>query len=201
MTTEPSNCSSCHSATSGIGKRPTSTARRDPITHLRPYDILSGRCREARNNIGNRRFRVTIEMNLSAYQAAPTKTDRSVLIDSLVRMLRDDVGARFLKKEWGHYVELGEMDARKKVAHALRDMSRTDQKQHESNIKMERKISRAVAMTLGVSKTTLNKPPLIAMDDCLPNGCSIPNLRLEQEPMRDQSSEEDFCGWLSDLFS
>eukprot|EP00980_Cylindrotheca_fusiformis_P015387 scaffold4329_cov115-Cylindrotheca_fusiformis.AAC.4 len=199
MTATPPTGSSYHSAVKS-GKRPAARTRRDPITQLQPYDILSGRSWEAWNNMGNRRFRVTIEMNLRAYNAVPSKTERSIFIASLVRMLRDDIGARFLKKEGDHYVEIDEKDARNKVGHALRDMSKMARKQHESVITMDRKISNAVALTKTEPATKVNEPPN-PLEDCLPDGCNSSNLRDEQEPMRDQSSEQDYQGWLSDLFS
>eukprot|EP00980_Cylindrotheca_fusiformis_P006890 scaffold1442_cov128-Cylindrotheca_fusiformis.AAC.11 len=139
-------------------------------------------------------------MNLSAYQTAPNKINRSVLIDSLVRMLREDIGARFLKNEGDHYVELGEKDARKKVAHALRDMSRMAQKQHESLIRMERKVSKAAAMTWEDLNTKLNTTPSRPENDSLSDGF-IPSLRHQQEPMKDQSLEDDLYGWLSNCMS
>jgi len=87
-----------------------------------PYDILCGRDKLAFNNIGNRRFRVTMNLNMPRYLQATTRYEKSTVIISIVRMLRDEVGARFLKKKGKIYVEIDEKEARSKVGHALRDM-------------------------------------------------------------------------------
>mmetsp|Transcript_18822 Transcript_18822/g.29181 ORF Transcript_18822/g.29181 Transcript_18822/m.29181 type:complete len:339 (-) Transcript_18822:512-1528(-) len=93
-----------------------------------PYDILCGRCKQAFNNCGNRRFRITISLFLKKYLAAKSRTDKSELIISIVRYLRGPVGVRFLKPIKGPfegYVEIGESGAREKVGHALRDLTVT----------------------------------------------------------------------------
>mmetsp|Transcript_36888 Transcript_36888/g.37345 ORF Transcript_36888/g.37345 Transcript_36888/m.37345 type:complete len:211 (-) Transcript_36888:193-825(-) len=64
-----------------------------------PYDIVCGRNSGAYKNIGNRRFRVTIEMNLQRYIDSPTREEKTNTIKAIVHMLHDDIGARFLKKE------------------------------------------------------------------------------------------------------
>ena len=94
------------------------------IQELGPYDILCGRGKTAFHNIVNRRFRVTMSMNLDAYMNARCKIERSVLIATIVANLTQDVGARFLKpqKSGGGYIQLNDAKAREKVAHALRDM-------------------------------------------------------------------------------
>merc|ERR1711865_999296 len=61
-------------------------------------DIVCGRNSGAYNYIGNRRFRVTIDMNLQRYIAAPTREAKTNVIQAIVRMLHDNIGARFLKK-------------------------------------------------------------------------------------------------------
>merc|ERR1712085_64110 len=64
-----------------------------------PYDIVCGRNSGAYKNIGNRRFRVTIEMNLQRYIDSPTREEKTNTIKAIVHMLHDDIGARFLNKE------------------------------------------------------------------------------------------------------
>ena len=89
-----------------------------------PYDIICGRCSTAFNNIGNRRFRVLISLNLKSYTNAKSKRDKGQVIYNVVRVFLDDIGARFLKRGGKNvFVELGEKEAREKVGHALRDMA------------------------------------------------------------------------------
>ena len=95
------------------------------IKDLGPYDILNGRCATSFNNIGNRRFRVTIGINLQRYMDAPTRQAKGKVIKSVVQVLKNDVGARFLKNaaDGNGYVELSDKKFREKVGHALRDMA------------------------------------------------------------------------------
>ena len=100
------------------------------------YDIVCGRNSGAYNYIGNRRFRVTIDMNLQRYIAAPTREAKTNVIQAIVRMLHDNIGARFLKKSLvnvadpinggtkkiARYTVMTEKQAREKVGHALRDL-------------------------------------------------------------------------------
>ena len=93
------------------------------ITTLGPYDIVCGRCSTAFNNIGNRRFRITIQLNLPRYVQANTRQEKGEVIRFVVDLLRNEVGARFVKKtKTGDYIELDERHTRQKVGHALRDM-------------------------------------------------------------------------------
>jgi hypothetical protein len=113
--------------------RPSAVKReQDDVVVLGPYDIICGRCSTAYNNVGNRRFRATISLYLQRYKEAKSREDKGDAIMSVVRLLLDDVGARFLKRRGNIWVELGEKQAREKVGHALRDMSvQEQQEQHE----------------------------------------------------------------------
>jgi hypothetical protein len=92
---------------------------------LRPYDIICGRCRTAFNNVGNRRFRVTISLNLRRYMEAPTRREKSAVMQSVVDVLLRHAGARFLKKKKKRidYLVLDAKQVRQKIQHALRDMA------------------------------------------------------------------------------
>jgi hypothetical protein len=84
-----------------------------------PYDILYGRTSNAYNNVGNRRFRVTIRMFLQRYQEVGTRADRKQFIFYLTRLFRNEIGFRFLKKEGDDYHDIGEVEARKKIVSVL----------------------------------------------------------------------------------
>lgn len=101
----------------------------DAVVLLGPYDIICGRCSTAFNNAGNRRFRATISLYLQRYNEARSREDKGDAIMSVVRILLDNIGARFLKKQGNTWVELGEKKAREKVGHALRDMSVQEQQE------------------------------------------------------------------------
>ncbi len=92
---------------------------------IKSYDILCGRDKATFNNIGNRRFRVLISLNIPRYERASTKAEKASVIKYICDIFRNEVGVRFLKKHknGGGYSELTVSEARKKVGHALRDMS------------------------------------------------------------------------------
>jgi len=114
-----------------------------------PYDIVCGRNSGAYNYIGNRRFRVTIEMNLQRYIDSPTREDKTNVIKSIVWMLHEQVGARFLKKETSkkssgsrrrgtpRYTIMTDKQAREKVGHALRDLVITARKEQQQQEKKQ----------------------------------------------------------------
>ena len=95
------------------------------IEKVGPYDIICGRNNGAHNWVGNRRFRVTIMMNLKRYMEAPNRDEKTQVIKSVIELLLNTEGAnaRFIKKVGeGEYVRLKEKQIREKVGHAFRDM-------------------------------------------------------------------------------
>merc|ERR1739838_572923 len=95
------------------------------IEDIGHYDIICGRNNGAHNWVGNRRFRITIMMNLKRYTDAPTREEKTQVIKSVIEMLLDteEAGARFIKKVGeGMYVRLKDKQIREKVGHAFRDM-------------------------------------------------------------------------------
>jgi hypothetical protein len=92
------------------------------LTDVGPYDIRCGRHKDAFNNVGNRRFRVTINLNLPRYAEARSKHEKSAVVMSVVKFLQEEVGARFLKPKGKGFIELNNTQKRSKIGHALRDM-------------------------------------------------------------------------------
>jgi hypothetical protein len=86
------------------------------------YDVLCGRHKLAFNNIGNRRFRVTISLSLERYLSSPRRQDKTQVVFSIVKLIKEN-GGRFLKWKKDRWVEIEEKQAREKVGHALRDMA------------------------------------------------------------------------------
>lgn len=103
------------------------------------YDVLCGRGNTQMNHVGNRRFRITIAMNLDKYLSLETRIQKSNHVMSIVATIRQS-GGRFLKKDTtasacspstpaGNnnrkksfcWKEIGDKLAREKVGHALRD--------------------------------------------------------------------------------
>ena len=94
-----------------------------PPAQVGSYDIICGRDSAAFNNIGNRRFRVTIGLHVQRYVQASSRRGTKVVIQSVYDVLTQQAGARFLKRHKGgdHFVVMGERDIRNKIQHALRD--------------------------------------------------------------------------------
>ena len=90
---------------------------------LQPYDVICGRHKFAFNNVGNRRFRVTISTYVQEFLDTSRRQDRTFLFMRIVAVIRQS-GGRFLKFENGRWVDVGNLEARRKVGHALRDIIR-----------------------------------------------------------------------------
>jgi hypothetical protein len=89
---------------------------------LQPFDVICGKCSLAFNNVGNRRFRVVIGMNVQRYIDAPTRSAKSQVIRSVVKIFQEDIGASFVKQDFnGKFVPVSDKIVRQKVGHALRD--------------------------------------------------------------------------------
>jgi hypothetical protein len=88
-----------------------------------PYDILCGRHKLAFNNIGNRRFRVTVSLFLDRYVAATTRVAKTQIVVEILELLYN-IKARFLKHDLrtDTWIDLTNKEARAKVGHAIRDM-------------------------------------------------------------------------------
>ena len=147
----------------GSGTTLSKDAQDQMLEELGPYDVICGRSSMAYNNTGNRRFRVTINMNLERYIAAPSRHAKSQVIREVSDMLVTKVGVRFLKvnenpipksspaKAKGkgksgskqkqkpyELIELHGKDIHNKVSHALRDlvMSQTRSQQAMMTVAM-----------------------------------------------------------------
>lgn len=92
------------------------------------FDVLCGRDRNAFNNVGNRRFRVSVSLALDRYLKASTRKEKSIVIRSVVEVVRLN-GGRFLQESVNRvdgtksYIELDEKRSHEKTGHALRDMA------------------------------------------------------------------------------
>ena len=88
------------------------------------YDVICGRGKMCDNHIGNRRFEVTICMNLDKYMKAVSKFEKSLVITSIIDQQRATFpNGWFVKKDLqsGMWLSLGDEPAREKVGHAIRD--------------------------------------------------------------------------------
>lgn len=117
---------------------------RTAVKSLGPYDIICGRGSVAFNNIGNRRFRILIGLNVEKYSVVEGRHNKGHFIGTLVHEIVHEIGARFYKLKNGHLTELTEPQVRQKVGHALRDMlvfQENQQQQHQQQRKKLRLVA------------------------------------------------------------
>ena len=105
----------------GKGK-PKKTELAKNITKPADFDILLGRGKTSFNHVGNRRFRVFINLHLRRYMDASTRMDKTVVVNSVVEAIHE-AGGRFLKEDLRSksWYQVATKTAREKVGHALRD--------------------------------------------------------------------------------
>ena len=93
--------------------------------HWKPdnWSVVCGRGRDAFDHIGNRRFRLLVEINLEKYTQAKTKFEKSIIVLGILDAIRDasQVGG-FVKQDPknGRYFEVGDEVAREKVGQQFR---------------------------------------------------------------------------------
>eukprot|EP00980_Cylindrotheca_fusiformis_P001859 scaffold417_cov97-Cylindrotheca_fusiformis.AAC.2 len=164
------------------------------VLALRPYDILCGRSKHSFNNIGNRRFRITVSLNVKRYNSIATRSGRAGFIESFARTLKDDVGFRFFRiLKNGEKVELTEEEARAKIGHALRDLSASLREgtskatKTSKTAKRKRKAIKKTTMTSTKLEAPLVKPkvvtPTIKKETLFLDASAFPRSNSVAEPM------------------
>ena len=86
------------------------------------YDIICGRGKLRHEHIGNRRYQMTIEMNVAKYMKAACRVDKSVVVDNIFDQIKA-TGPGFVKidHQTGRWVALGDESSREKIGHSIRD--------------------------------------------------------------------------------
>ena len=93
------------------------------LSEIQPYDIIFGKDQVCYHNVGNKRFRILISLNLHKYLLATTRSERSALIHSLTTNLLDgQCQFCFWKRDNDDaLIELDREHTEAKVAQHLRD--------------------------------------------------------------------------------
>ena len=89
------------------------------------YDIICGRGKACYDHIGNRRFRVTADINLHKYMNAASRFEKSLVVNSIVDQIKETSSSTcggFVKKDplTGRWYALGDEPSREKIGHTLR---------------------------------------------------------------------------------
>jgi hypothetical protein len=92
-----------------------------PQAHVTPtkIDVLFGRDKQCFNHHGNMSFRAVVNQHSRAYETAPSRRDKSLIVYAVFETVRR-YGARFLKRQGDGWVEVVDSEATQKVGHALR---------------------------------------------------------------------------------
>jgi hypothetical protein len=118
------------------------------------------------NHVGNRRFRVSLALWIPRYDEAQTKSEKAAVIGSLCHMLKNEAGVRFLKKYDGgpgredYYIELNSSQTKKKVGHAIRDMSVA-----RKEVSQRRSSARKASRTAKLRKSSSGQDDSSSTDD------------------------------------
>ena len=131
-------------------------------------DVFCGRGKACAAWIGNRRFRVTIAMNKERYKQAPTKLDKSLVVDEIVKTFSSaSPNGGFIKKDasTGRWYKISEQQARDKVGHAMRDAVQADDKKSHRQRKKRRSLYKQSSKTAAaVPMTTSSSASIVTME-------------------------------------
>ena len=105
------------------------------------FDIICGRDKNACSHVGNKRFRVIVEMNRERYQTASSREEKTKITIELISIIRScEPGGRFLKMDDNnHWVDVGDAYAREKVSHALRSAKNPHRRKSRKVRKLSKK--------------------------------------------------------------
>lgn len=85
------------------------------------YSVICGQGKQqCFNAVGNRRFRIIVDMHLERYSLATTKNEKTQIVREVVDVIRN-AGGGFVKFEDGLWYDVGDTFAREKVGALFRD--------------------------------------------------------------------------------
>jgi hypothetical protein len=85
------------------------------------YTVLCGRGKDHYNWVGNRRFRVIVNMNLERYSCARTKAEKTRIVMDVVELIHESGGTFAKRHVNGEWYDIGYDAAREKVGALFRD--------------------------------------------------------------------------------
>lgn len=97
------------------------------------YDVMCGKHKDARNNIGNCRLRVIISNYLPRYLNESSRRERRFISTEIIEIF-EEAGGKFLKKSKGGWDELSRDEIRNKVGHAIRDAASVARKKTKPRV-------------------------------------------------------------------
>eukprot|EP00547_Thalassionema_nitzschioides_P007195 CAMPEP_0194220064 /NCGR_PEP_ID=MMETSP0156-20130528/27383_1 /TAXON_ID=33649 /ORGANISM="Thalassionema nitzschioides, Strain L26-B" /LENGTH=198 /DNA_ID=CAMNT_0038949939 /DNA_START=42 /DNA_END=638 /DNA_ORIENTATION=+ len=91
-------------------------------SNLGEFDVICARGRGPKDHTGNQRYRNIVQHHLSIYSDVSTKHEKSLVVSSIIRAVRE-FGGDFVRynKTIGTYEKVSERIVREKVGQGLRD--------------------------------------------------------------------------------
>lgn len=144
------------------------------------YDVLCGRGKGCAAWVGNRRFRVTIQMNKERYIEAPTKLDKSLVVDEIVKTISSaSPNGGFVKKDptTEKWYTISHKEARDKVGHAMRDA--VSEKKNKRQRKKRRSVHKGKAAPVPTMTSSSALVPVAATSspEVIPQPIKVSNIR------------------------
>lgn len=130
------------------------------------YDVICGRGKSCFNHVGNRRFRLTIEMHVPKYAEVSSKLEKSLIVMSIVDIVRENSPqGGFVKynARTSRWHEVGDHLAREKVGQALREAlhAQDPTKREAKKLKgVSKRITKAVQAPPKIQSQVLSMMPL-----------------------------------------
>ncbi|CAB9524009.1 Nitrilase family, member 2 [Seminavis robusta] len=88
---------------------------------LQPCDVICGNKKETLTHPGNERFKVLMELRLQQYNRCTARQDKSDIVKEIINAVRDYDGHFLRQTDEGRWVDVGNIKAREKCGHAIRD--------------------------------------------------------------------------------
>eukprot|EP00980_Cylindrotheca_fusiformis_P003723 scaffold824_cov129-Cylindrotheca_fusiformis.AAC.3 len=128
-----------------------------------PFDVLLGRQKLCQDHIGNLRYRHLILSYQAQYEVA-SKQEKTVIAERIVKEVHRK-GGHFLTEYFADYIEVADIVARKKVAHAFRSQrkiqnrkkGRQDQETISSSVSPPKQVSKSHLDVDASSKASASK--------------------------------------------
>lgn len=162
----------------------------DPEFQLGQYDVLCTRGKSAFNHSGNVRFRSIIESHFEEYGQCQTKLEKSLAVITIVeevRKLSPEGGFVKFCKAKNCYVEVGDIKAREKIGHALRELKSNCRKSKGHSVTKKAATKKSTHACLSVAEMFAStyddqhreSSELLPKEECAEDLC-IDNLLLEE---------------------
>jgi hypothetical protein len=151
------------------------------MSSLGLYDVMCGRSKDAFNNVGNRRFRVTVALFLPRYVDASSRKEKTQIIQEIVDLVHS-IGGRFVEwdsqvKKW---IELDMQGCCRKVGHALRDMALSKNRQRATTKTPKKKASSIVSISSDVKLENDGVIPVQSSSDVVNEVCRRVSLTSDE---------------------